>query len=298
MVFIAIIPMAVQGEDILWNADNLPMTYLQDRTKYVCNPDGMLSAEAERRVNHALRTLEDSMTVQMIVVVVRHAEGGDAYQLGMNLARKYKIGRGDVSNGIILVLLTDDRSYHILTGYGMEGTLPDAICKRIENSVMLPPLKEGNWDEAITQTVSTICGYVKKDKSVISQLSDAEDDSDMGIAIGMFVVFIVIMIIATFLTEHKKCPRCGKRQLKVVRRTKRRMADGRVMIHTVYRCENCGNQSEDDMQTGGPHHDVNNIWILPGMFGGRGGGGFSGGGFGGGTFGGGGFGGGGAGGRF
>ncbi|MDO4818998.1 MAG: hypothetical protein Q3994_01310, partial [Prevotella sp.] len=59
MVFIAIIPMAVQGEDILWNADNLPMTYLQDRTKYVCNPDGMLSAEAERRVNHELRALED-----------------------------------------------------------------------------------------------------------------------------------------------------------------------------------------------------------------------------------------------
>ncbi len=287
---------SVCGKERLWNANNINIPYLQDRTKYVCNPDGVLSETIVDNCNSLLHSLEDSTTVQMIVVVAKRAESGDAYELGMSIGRKYKIGQKDTSNGLIVVLLTEDRSYHILTGYGMEAVLPDAICKRIENQIMVPLLKEGQWDEAIINTCNTLCSYIKKDPSVVSKYN--EDDDGIVVAMVVFVLFIIIMLIATFVTEHKKCSYCGKRSLKVISRTKTKTQNRTTIIHTIYQCTNCGKQSKDDMEMGGPRNNSgNNIFIFPGLFGGSRGGGF-GGGITGGTFGGGGFGGGGAGGRF
>ena len=91
----------------------------------VCNPDGVLSADATQRTNLLLKALEKDKGIQTVVVVVKQLEGDDPYQFGMDLARKYGIGNKQ-RTGLIVILATEDRSYQILTGNGLEGTLPDA----------------------------------------------------------------------------------------------------------------------------------------------------------------------------
>lgn len=52
-------------------------------------------------------------------------------------------------NGLVILLVTDQRCIQFYTGYGLEGVLPDAICKRIQTKYMIPYLKDGNWNEGM-----------------------------------------------------------------------------------------------------------------------------------------------------
>jgi len=274
-----------------WTPETLPMVHLQDARRYVCNPDGVMSQAVADSTDKILFSLERDKGVQTVVVVVRQIEGGDAYQFGMELGRKYGVGSKSQRTGLIIILSTEDRRYQILTGNGLEGTLPDAICRRIENRVMVPLLKKRDWDSAILSTAKSIDSYVRADASLKAEGQNDDDDISALVGFGMTVLFSIVFFswVACSSRRHK-CPRCKQTQMRVVKRQ-------RVKINTLtawqqrvtYRCPRCGCEKveyEDDSDFDG------SIFVPPvmmgGFGGGRGSGGFSPGSFGGGTFGGGG----------
>lgn len=68
-----------------WTPETLPMVHLQDSTRYVCNPDGVLSVEAQHEVDALLLALEQTKGVETVVVVVKSIEDDDPYEFGMQL---------------------------------------------------------------------------------------------------------------------------------------------------------------------------------------------------------------------
>jgi uncharacterized protein len=283
----------------VWTADNLPMVHLQDARRYVCNPDGVLSEATVDSMDAVLGHLEKTRGVQSVVVVVKEVADGDCYTFGMNLGRKYGIGSKKQQSGLIVVLSTEDRKYYILTGFGLEGSLPDAICKRIENRVMVPLLKEGDWDGAMLQGVKAISGYLQGDKSLKAEM----EDDDSGSPVGLFVLlfFIVVFVLIMLLSNALKCPRCGKKALVKTAEKFLYTSGGWDYFQVISTCKHCG--YSESIKVRRKHEDNDGGGLLTGillgsMLGGRGGGSGFGGGFSGGSFGGGGFGGGGAGGGF
>ena len=280
-----------------YTPDNLPIPYLQNRTRYVSNPDGILSAAAEDSLNIMLRNMEVGHGVQTVLAVVEHVDGADTYDFCMRLARKYGIGSKSQNSGLVVLLATGDRAYTILTGRGLEGTLPDAICKRIENRQMLPSLREGNWDAAMLNTVRAITTYVDGDDSLVGS-SDFDEESDAALyALLLFILgFAALMLFMAYLAERKRryCPSCGKYNMKKIStRATRNKALGLITHHDTYRCTHCYFTKEvhwdenihDDFTKG---FGAGTIGGSFGGFSGRGGTGFTGGHFGGGSFGGGG----------
>lgn len=227
-----------------YTPDNLPIPYLQDRTQYVSNPDGILSKNTVDSLNLWLGQMEASHGVQTVLAVVDRIEGGEPYDFCMALGRKYKIGSKKQNSGLIILLSTGDRAYYILTGRGLEGALPDAICKRIENHQMLPYLREGDWDKAMLATVRAITKYVDGDDSLVGD-SDFESDDDIAALIavgGLFFAFFAIIIFAIWYDERKKsyCPNCHKYLMKKVggKVTKDALL-GMYTHHDTYRCTGC-----------------------------------------------------------
>ena len=62
------------GETTYWNAENIPIPYLQDASQYVSNPDSVLSQDAVNRINITLRRLEKELNIQSAFIVVNHIE--------------------------------------------------------------------------------------------------------------------------------------------------------------------------------------------------------------------------------
>lgn len=281
-----------------YSANNLPIPYLQDRTRHVVNPDGLLSAQATAQMDTALTRLENERGVQSLVVAVERVEGGDCYEFAMTLGNQLGVGSKQ-NTGLIILLSTADRCYYILTGEGLEGSLPDAICRRIENRWMVPALKAGDWDLAMTGTVAAVQNHLIGDQTLTAEKRSAQP----GLLPVLFLVLFIGVPILLYLSRRQRdrCPRCGKTPMKRIATQitpdKRRGVDH---VTETYRCPHCGNlvaRNHDEPHDNGT--GFGGAVFIPPFFGGgisRGGG--FGGGFGGGSFGGGSFGGGGAGGKF
>lgn len=299
LIIISFIAYPFTGEARTWSVDNLEMVHLKDARRYVCDPDGYMRQAERDSTDAILQRLERDKGVETVVVVAEHLEGDDPFQFGIDLSRKYGIGSKKSDTGLIIILSPGDRSYYILTGRGLEGTLPDAICKRVENQVMLPLLKEKRWGEAIYATVSALDKIIRGDSTVIKE---ADETSENSVGFVLFIIFIFASFI--FLIAYSaqpRCPKCNKKSLKAYEQKTVRTAHGmRLMV--TYRCTNCGHivTKQQDPPSTGSGNLATGI-LLGALLGGGGrnsGGGFGDGGFGGGSFGGGSFGGGGAGGRF
>ena len=59
VVVLACVPLWAQAT--VWSADNLQMVHLQDRERYVCDPDGVMSQALRDTADHYLRRLQVRM---------------------------------------------------------------------------------------------------------------------------------------------------------------------------------------------------------------------------------------------
>ncbi len=276
----------------------IPMVHLQDRTRYVSNPDGILSAQAVSTMDNILYTLEQKTGIQVVVVAVTGIAGGDCFEFAYQLGKEAGVGQKERDNGLIILLSTDERCIQFATGYGLEGVLPDAICKRIQSRYMLPYFKDDNWDEGMVAGIQAVNGYL--DGSMENIGTDEAEDDEVWIVLGIFILlFVGVFGVVAFSAWHKsRCPKCGKHKLHRVssRVISRQMGVKREEV--IYQCTNCGHlvtrhEDSSDDNYHGPRGRSGRMGgpIFMGGFGGGsfgGGGGFSGGSFGGGSFGGGG----------
>ena len=138
----------------------IPMVHLQDRTRYVSNPDGILSPSAVATMDSILFALEEKTGIQTLVVAVTGIEGGDCFDFAYRLGKEMGVGQKERDNGLVVLLSTDERCIQFATGYGLEGVLPDAICKRIQNRYMVQHLGKDDWNTGMVEGIRAMNGYL------------------------------------------------------------------------------------------------------------------------------------------
>lgn len=75
-----------------YKVEEIPMVHLQNRTRYVSNPDGILSAGAVAAMDTTLFALEQRTGVQTLVVAVKQIDGGDCFEFAYQLGEKNGVG--------------------------------------------------------------------------------------------------------------------------------------------------------------------------------------------------------------
>ena len=267
----------------------IPMVHLQDRTRYVSNPDGILSSSAVATMDSILYALEEKTGIQTLVVAVTGIEGGDCFDFAYRLGKEMGVGQKERDNGLVVLLSTDERCIQFATGYGLEGVLPDAICKRIQNRYMVQHLGKDDWNTGMVEGIRAINGYL--DGSMENIDNEEADNTPLFIFMGViFGSFVLIVIIVIFFANQ--CPKCKKRQaLQRISSHVISRKHGVITSEVTYLCKYCGHHVTKKEQSADPNYrgprGGNTIFMGGGGFG-RSGGGFSGGSFGGGSFGGGG----------
>ena len=271
---------------------DIPMVHLQNRTRYVSNPDGILSPAAVAAMDSVLHALQQKTGIQTLVVAVTGIEGGDCFDFAYRLGQEMGVGQKERDNGLVILLSTDERCIQFATGYGLEGILPDAICKRIQNRYMLPYFKDDDWDAGMVAGIRAVNGYLD---GSMENIGSEEKDDTLEIILTILVILGGFTGTALYINWRKKrCPVCKKHKLQRISSRVIDRSNGIKTEEVVYLCRNCGHTLKRHEQSGdenykGPRGGGPFIGGMGGgFFGGRGGGGFSGGSFGGGSFGGGG----------
>lgn len=285
----------LQAQEKVYIVDNLPNVHLQNKMQYVVNPARILSQAACDSIDSMLYALEQQTGIETVVAVVPSIGEEDCFEFSHQLLNKWGVGKKDKNNGLVILLVTDQRCIQFYTGYGLEGVLPDAICKRIQTRYMIPYLKDGNWDAGMVAGLKATCqrldGSMENDS-----LSETSDGSSFDFILVIFCFMAIGGGIAYFSARRQsRCPKCGKHQLQRTGSTLVSRINGIKTEKVIYTCRNCGHTVAREQQSydSDYHHRGGGGGPFIGGFGGGrgfsgGGGGFSGGSFGGGMGGGGG----------
>jgi len=219
-------------------ADITPV-HLQDRNRYTSNPDGILSAEAVRRIDAAFRTVEDSTGIQTLVAVVGDIDPDDCFEFAHQLGEKVGVGRSSSDNGLVILLSTGERCIQFATGYGVEGVLPDAICKRVQERYMNPYFADDEWDEGMVSGAEALRDILLK-----GEYYDDDDADTLNFLAGIITVIgmslFVIGLVLYIDRKSRKCPKCGKIALKQVGISTISKHNGVKKEMITLKCTHCG----------------------------------------------------------
>lgn len=123
---------------------------------YVSDYAAMLSPQTRSGLENALALFERRTTNQLFVVTFPSLEGGSLEDFSIRLAEAWKPGTKDKDNGVIFLIFKDDRKMRIEVGYGLEGTLPDALAGQIIQQVVTPLFQQGDYERGILAGVQAI----------------------------------------------------------------------------------------------------------------------------------------------
>ena len=154
---------------VVFSAASLPAQQAPDLshpTDYVTDDAHVLSAEAIAGIDNICGQLDHSKAnAQIAVVTVNTIDGDDVASYATDLMHKMGIGKKGSDRGILIFLAVKDHKRQIVTGYGLEGILPDAKVGDIGRA-MVPDLRANDFDGAVTLAVGQIAQVIANDANV------------------------------------------------------------------------------------------------------------------------------------
>jgi uncharacterized protein len=153
------------------------------------------------------KTLEDferQSSDQIVVAVFPKMQSDSSIEdYTVRVARSWQVGQKNKNNGAVLFVFVQDHKMFLEVGYGLEGVLPDALCKRIIDEQITPRFKAGDYDGGLTAGVQAILAATKGEykgtgTTVADQLRHLKD-----IVPVVFIVIILVFIFLVFLRGGK-----------------------------------------------------------------------------------------------
>jgi uncharacterized protein len=157
----------------------------------------ILSPAEEQALTQALAAHEQATTNQVVVATIKDLQGYDIQDFAYQLGRHWGIGQKGKDNGVLLLVAPEERKTRIEVGYGLEGTLTDALSHRIIQDRMLPEFREGRMAAGIEAGTQAILKVLEQDSETLEQLRATDQNAenvDQAIP-AMFFVFIVLQFV-------------------------------------------------------------------------------------------------------
>lgn len=168
----------------------------------------IFSSSQEERMEQALVAFADSTSNQIAVVSVPDLYGMDKAQLAFQIGEEWGVGQQKFDNGVVILVkpkVGNSRGeVFIATGYGLEGVLTDAVCRRIIEQYMIPAFQANDYYAGVENALNVILPLAAGEISTDEFASG--DGSESVIASVFFLLFIFIIFVALFKSGGNNRP--------------------------------------------------------------------------------------------
>lgn len=166
-----------------YKLDELKNPQLADSTRFVANPDGVLSPQAEQQINQMLLQLRRNTSAEIAVVAVNDFDSdADIEEFATDLFRKWGIGKKDTNNGLLFLIAKDRHQARLRTGMGVEGLLPDGYLGTVMDRQMVPRFKQDDYDGGTIATLQEIVNTLSTPEAreeIMSKYGTGSSDEDI-----------------------------------------------------------------------------------------------------------------------
>jgi uncharacterized protein len=127
---------------------------------HVVDTTATLAPDVLARIDAKLAAFEARKGSQIAVLLVRTTAPEALEEYALRVAEEWRIGRGGVDDGVVLVVALDDRRMRFEVGYGLEGPVPDALARRIIAETIAPRFYEGDIAGGLDAGLDALIGLI------------------------------------------------------------------------------------------------------------------------------------------
>ncbi len=176
----------------------------------VTDAAGILPAETIAALDAKLAALEAATTIQVVVATVPDLQGDDIDDYGYQLGRAWGIGQKGANNGALLIVAPNERKVRIEVGYGLEGTLTDALTSQIIRRDIVPHFKAGDMPGGVVAGADSLVQLLQlpadQQAAMAKQAlaSRGSDSAKPNIGVAIFWVIIIIIWLIVSIRRSKR----------------------------------------------------------------------------------------------
>ncbi len=138
----------------------------------VIDQANLLSPAEKQQLSQRILKLYNEGKGQIGVVIVPTTGQEDIFDYSMRVADAWQLGSAKRDNGLLMTIAINDRRIQILTGYGLEGILPDIVAGRIIHDKITPFFKQGQYAQGIDSGLTEIERILNLDPEIAAQAAD------------------------------------------------------------------------------------------------------------------------------
>jgi uncharacterized protein len=178
----------------------------------VVDQAGVLDQATRAALTQKLADLETKTTDQMVVVTLRSLQGTSIEDFGVALGRAWQIGQKDKNNGVLLIVAPNERKVRIEVGYGLEGTLTDAVSRLIIANAIVPRFRQNDFAGGISRGVDDIISVLTGDaEEWKARAAQRPDETPDWVPLLTFVLIIVVILIVALMLGAAATPGARRR---------------------------------------------------------------------------------------
>ena len=114
------------------------------------------------QLNQKLEDFERSTSSQILVAIFPKMQSDSSIEdYTVRVAQSWRVGQKAKNNGAVLFVFMQDHKMYLQVGYGLEGAMPDALCKRIIANEITPRFKAGDYGGGLSAGVTAILAAAK-----------------------------------------------------------------------------------------------------------------------------------------
>lgn len=165
----------------------------EDRLVFQFTP--WLRPDEVEQLNSILVEFARESSNRIAIVIVDSLCGYNASDFAVDLGHAWGIGGAKMDNGVVVLVKPTggpgDRKVFIATGYGLEGAIPDAICRRIVDNEIIPRFKNGDGYGGLHAGIGVL---MKLARGEINAKSYGKNKVPVGALLIIGAVFLLIII--------------------------------------------------------------------------------------------------------
>jgi len=167
-------------------------------TDRVVDAAGILSPAQEQELIDKLAAYEKESSDQIVVATVPSLNGMDVETYANRLYRAWGIGQKSENNGILLLVAPNERKVRIEVGYGLEGTVTDALSSIIIQNAIIPEFRSGEYGTGVIKGVDDILQVLHGEGAELEARAKRNQQANAEQTDWVEVIFVIFWIAIFF----------------------------------------------------------------------------------------------------
>ena len=130
-------------------------------------------------------------------------QGQEIEPYANDLYRHWALGEKTKNNGVLLLVAPNEKKIRIEVGYGLEGTLTDALSRVVIANAITPRFKAGDFPGGITRGVDDVITILTTDSNEWTKKPQVRVDAPESV-FDMILPFLIVALVIFILWNNSR----------------------------------------------------------------------------------------------